>query len=138
MTTTRRSFLQLLGGTVVATAVAPIIPEAAPKLAAIGEISPEVLPPTNSAILKQSGKLLVSWNPVDGASHYEVSISRPGSKNIRRVLTTADRFLFETADKGKIQNISVRAVSREGIKSAPNNPLVLDVNDYDWPGDVDV
>lgn len=137
MTTTRRSFLQLFAGSAAATVVAPVIPEAAPKLAAIGEIGPEVLSPTNSAILTQSGKTLVRWNPVDGASHYEVSISRPGSKNIRRALTTADRFLFETEDKGHTQNISVRAVSREGIKSAPNNPLVQDVDDCNWPGDVD-
>jgi hypothetical protein len=138
MTTTRRSFLQLFAGSAAATVVAPVIPEASsPRLAAVGEIDPEFFPPTNSSILKQSGKMLVSWNPVNGASHYEISISRPGSKVIRRALTTADRFLFETEDKLQIQNISIRAVSYEGIKSAPHNPLVCSIDDCDWPSEVD-
>lgn len=136
MTTTRRSFLQLLGGTAVATAVAPAIPKASPGLAAVGEVGTELV-----ATTKSKGLVKVKWNPIDGASHYEVFIKR-GNDTLVQALTKAERFVFdEPLEKGRVHYIRVRAVSAEGNKSEDHSVTIegqeYDPTDYDWSGDID-
>lgn len=133
MTTTRRSFLQLLGGTAVATAVAPALTKASPDLAAVG---PELV-----ATAKSKGRVVLKWNSIEGAHHYLVQVKR-GNEYLERARVKGDRFVFDNPlEKGRIHHVMVRAVTAEGNMSEGHSVTIegqeYDPTDYDWPGDID-
>lgn len=99
---------------------------------AVARPSPPATPRVEPPLVQKNGDVLVRWDPVDEATHYEVEYARDeGFSGAKRHTTDRIRFIFQPSASRRIW-FRVRACNEHG-SSDPSPPAQIVVGDIAAP-----